>query len=224
MASVRADPKELVAQEEATEAATERVGEEMPTPHVAEARESYGAEVPSVAEATEGETEAPRSFEAEAMEARAPRTIEAEVVGTEATEARAPKTTKAGVAVVNVSAAKPVAQEVEAEVGQASIPPPVQGPPPLQESARKVEVHSISSDNTSWAKEVVDAKAVGTMEQLAPTSGEGSSALVRVQPEPHGWDHPRVLWQSQDDPEGESLFTLEDTAEGGHWDTFEQYR
>ena len=53
------------------------------------------------------------------------------------------------------------------------------------------------------------------MEQLAPTIGEGSTALVRVQPESRGWDHPRVLWQRKDDPEGEPLFTLEDAAEGG---------
>ena len=62
------------------------------------------------------------------------------------------------------------------------------------------------------------------MEQPALTSGEGSSALMRVRPEPHGWDHPRVLWQSWDDPEEEPLFSLEDMAEGGRWDTFEQYR
>ncbi|XP_066381632.1 uncharacterized protein [Miscanthus floridulus] len=53
------------------------------------------------------------------------------------------------------------------------------------------------------------------MEQPAPTSGDGSLALVQVRLEPHGWDHPRVLWQSRDDPEGEPLFTLEDAAEGG---------
>ena len=47
---------------------------------------------------------------------------------------------------------------------------------------------------------------------------------MRVQPEPCGWDHPCVLWQSRDDPEGEPLFALEDTVEGEHWDTFEQYR
>ena len=47
---------------------------------------------------------------------------------------------------------------------------------------------------------------------------------MRVRPEPRGWDHPCVLWQSRDDPEGEPLFTLEDMAEGGRWDTFEQYR
>ena len=47
---------------------------------------------------------------------------------------------------------------------------------------------------------------------------------MRVQPEPHGWDHPRVLWRSQDDPKGEPLFALKDAAEGGRWDTFEQYR
>ena len=62
------------------------------------------------------------------------------------------------------------------------------------------------------------------MEQPALLLDEGSSALVRVRPEPRGWDHPRVLWRSQDDPEGEPLFALEDTAEGERWSTFEQYR
>ena len=55
----------------------------------------------------------------------------------------------------------------------------------------------------------------GAMEQPVPTPGEGSSALARVRPEPRGWDHPRVLWRSRDDPEGEPLFALEDAAEGG---------
>ena len=78
-----------------------------------------------------------------------------------------------------------------------------------------MEVQTISSDNTSRGKEVADAKVASTTEQPAPTSGEGSLALVRVQPEPHGWDSPRVLWRSRDDPEGEPLFALEDMAEGG---------
>ena len=101
-------------------------------------------------------------------------------------------------------------------VGQALIPPLVQDPPPSQESAREVEVHSISSDDTSRGKEVADAEAASTTEQPALTSGEGSSALIRVQPEPRGWDSPRVLWQSRDNPEGEPLFTLEDVDEGRH--------
>ena len=88
-----------------------------------------------------------------------------------------------------------------------------------------MEVHSISFDDTSRGKEVADAEAASTMEQPAPAFGEGSSALVRVQPEPHGWDHPRVLWWSRDDPEGEPLFALEDVAKGGgRWSSFEQYR
>ena len=62
------------------------------------------------------------------------------------------------------------------------------------------------------------------MEQPAPTSGEGSLALMRVQPEPYRWDHPCVLWQCWDDPEGEPLFALEDAAEGGRWGSFEQFR
>ncbi|XP_066396504.1 cell wall mannoprotein PIR3-like [Miscanthus floridulus] len=146
-ASARADPEELVAQGEVTGAATERAGEETPMPCEAKACKSDGAKAPSVAEATEGKIEAPQTSEAEA-----PRTAEAEVVGTgapEITEARvagtgapktveagvagteAPETTEARVARASVSAAKPVAEEVEAEVGQPSIPLPVQDPPPV---------------------------------------------------------------------------------------------
>ena len=83
-----------------------------------------------------------------------------------------------------------------------------------------MEVHSISSDDTSWGKEVADAEAASTVEQPALTSGEGSAALVRVQPESYEWDHLRVLWRSRDDPEGEPLFALEDAAEGGALEYF----
>ncbi|XP_066392786.1 uncharacterized protein [Miscanthus floridulus] len=101
-ASARADPKEPVAQEEATEAATKQAREEAPMPHEAEARASDEAETPPVAEATEGEAEAPRTSEAKATEAGAPRTTEVEVA-------------KAG-----LGAVKPVAQDMETEAGQAS--------------------------------------------------------------------------------------------------------
>ncbi|XP_066323911.1 uncharacterized protein [Miscanthus floridulus] len=172
-ASARADPKEPDAQGEVTEAATKRVGKEAPMSLEAEAHELDEAEVPSAAEATEGEAEAPRTSKAEATEAGASRTTKAEVA-----EARAPGTTEAEVAEASMGAAESVAQEAEMEAGQASVPPPVQGSPLSQESAREVEVHSISSDDTSRGKEVVDAKAACTIEQPAPTSGEGSSALV----------------------------------------------
>ena len=102
--------------------------------------------------------------------------------------------------------------------------PLAQGTPLLRESAREVEVYPISSDDTSRAWEVVDAEETDAVEQPAPLLDEGGSALVRVRPEPRGWDHPRVLWRSQDDPEGEPLFALEDAAKGGRWDTFEEYR
>ncbi|XP_066311080.1 uncharacterized protein [Miscanthus floridulus] len=126
------------------------MGEGAPLPHEGEARESDGAEVPSVAEATE--VEAPRVSEAEAMEAGAPRTTKATAAGagapvtTEATmvEAKAPGTTKA-----DVIAARLSAQEVEMKAAEASVAPSVQGPPSLRESAREAEVHPISSDNTS---------------------------------------------------------------------------
>jgi len=171
--------------------------------------------VPLVAEATE--VEAPRVSEAKAAEARAPRTVEAAAAGagapatTEATmaEAGAPGTIEADVIV-----ARPSAQEVEMKAAEASVAPLVQGPPSLRESAREVEVHPISSDDTSRVQEAVDAEVAGVVEQLVSTPGEGNSALMRVRPEPRGWDHPRVMWQSQDDPEGEPLFALEDTAEG----------
>ena len=71
---------------------------------------------------------------------------------------------------------------------------------------------------------MADAEAASAVEQPASTSGEGSSALVWVRPEPRGWDHPRVLWRNRDDPEGEPLFALEDMDEGRHWGSFEQFR
>ena len=193
-----------------------QAGEEAPTPREAEALKPDEAEAPSIAEATEGEAEALRTSEAEVANAGTPRTTEAEVA-----EARAPGTIEAEVAEVGLGAMELEAQDAETEVGQASVPPLVQDPPPSQENAREVEVHSISSDNTSWGKEVADAEAASIAEQPALTSSEGSSALVQVQPEPHGSDSPRVLWRSWDDPEGEPLFALEDAAEGGCWGSFE---
>ncbi|XP_066385393.1 pre-mRNA-processing ATP-dependent RNA helicase prp5-like [Miscanthus floridulus] len=102
-ASARADPKEPVAQGEATEAAMMQAGEEAPTPREAEAIESGEAEVPSIAEVIEGEVEAPRTFKAEVAEAGASRASEAEVadagaprnIEAEVAEAGAPGTTEA---------------------------------------------------------------------------------------------------------------------------------
>ena len=62
----------------------------------------------------------------------------------------------------------------------ALVVPLVQGPPLLRESARETEVYPISSDDTSRAREVVDAKETDAVEQPAPLLDEGSSALVRV--------------------------------------------
>ncbi|XP_066333961.1 uncharacterized protein [Miscanthus floridulus] len=72
-ALARADPKEPVAQGEATEAATEQAGEEVPRTFEAEVAEARASEV-EVAD-----TGAPRTTEAEVAEAGAPRTTEAEV-------------------------------------------------------------------------------------------------------------------------------------------------
>ena len=85
-------------------------------------------------------------------------------------------------------------------------------------------VQAISSDDFSHGKEAADVEAASTVEQPAPDPAEGSSALVRLRPEPRGWNFPRVFWRNRADPDGEPVFALEDTAEGGHWDTLEQYR
>ncbi|XP_066333882.1 uncharacterized protein [Miscanthus floridulus] len=151
----------------------------------AEARESDGAKAPSLAKDTEGEAEASRSSEAEVVEAGAsaaevadvgaPKTIEAKAV-----EAKAPETTDAEVAEASLGMVEPTAQDAETRVGQGLVLPLVQYPLPSQESSREVEVHLISSDDASWGKEVADAEAASTVENLALASGEGSSALVQA--------------------------------------------
>ena len=98
------------------------------------------------------------------------------------------------------------------QTAAASVVPLVQGPPLVS-----------SASTTSRAREV-SSEGTNAVEQPAPLLDEGGSALVRVRPEPRGWDHPRVLWRSRDDPEGEPLLALEDAAKGGRWNTFEQYR
>ena len=207
--SVRAGLTESVPQGGAIEATPTPTGEGAPSPHEGKGRESDGAEVSSVAEATEvkahGVSKAEATAEAAAAEVEAPATIEATMAG-----AGAPGTTEAGVV-----AARPMAQEVEMKAAEASVAPLVQGLSSLRESTREVEVLPISSDDVSRAWEMADGEVVGAVEQPVPTPGEGSLALVRVRPEPHGWDHPCVLWLSRDDPEGEPLFALKDAVEGG---------
>ena len=100
----------------------------------------------------------------------------------ESSEAKAPTIAEAteGEAESSSGAVEPSAQDVETGAAQALVWPLVQDPPPSQESAQEVEVQAISSDDTSWGKDVADAEAASTTEQPAPTSGEGSSALVQV--------------------------------------------
>ena len=66
-----------------------------------------------------------------------------------------------------------------------------------------------SPADTSRGKDAANVEADSTAEQPLLAPGEGNSALARVRPEPHGWNHPRILWLSRDDPEGEPLFALE---------------
>jgi len=113
-ASARADPKEPVAQGEATEVAMEQAEEEEPMPCEAEAHESDEVEAPSVAEVTE----ALRTSKAKATEAEALRALEAEVAGVGAPWAAEVKAAEASLGMV-----EPVGQDAEMGVGQASVHP-----------------------------------------------------------------------------------------------------
>ena len=132
-ASARVDPKEPVAQGEATGAATEQAEEEEPTPCVVEAHESDGAGAPSVAEATRVEVEALRTSEAEVTGAEALWASTAVSVGI-----GAPRAAEVEVAEASLGMVDPVGQDADMGAGQASAPPLVHGPPPSQESAQEV--------------------------------------------------------------------------------------
>ena len=125
-ASARADPKEPVAQGEATGAATEQAEEEEPTPHEVEAHESDGARAPSVAEATKVEVEALRTSEAEATGAESLRASEAVAAGV-----GAPQVAEVEAAGASLGMMEPAGQDADMGAGQASVPPLVQGSPPL---------------------------------------------------------------------------------------------
>ncbi|XP_066354397.1 uncharacterized protein [Miscanthus floridulus] len=124
-ASARADPKEPVAQGEATEVAMEQAEEEEPMPREAEAHESDEAKVPSVAEATEAEAEALRTSEAEATEAEALRASKSKVAGV-----GAPRATEVEAAEASLGMVEPAGYDTEMGAGQASVPPLVQDLPP----------------------------------------------------------------------------------------------
>ena len=149
-----------------------------------------------------GANEAGASIIAEAIEgqAGAPKTsevraVDAGAIEVEVAEARAPGSVET--------------EAMEVETGQILAPP---------------LVRTISSDDSSRGKEAADVQAASTAERPVPDPAEGSSALVRPRPEPRGWNFPPISWRNRADPEGEPVFALEDTAEGGHWDTLEQYR
>ncbi|XP_066358215.1 uncharacterized protein [Miscanthus floridulus] len=177
-ASARADPKEPTTPGGAAEVALTQEGEVASPPHDGEARGSDAAEVPLATETTR--TEVPGVSQAGATETAAPETIEAAATGTgalataEATmaeagapetteammaEAGAPETTEAtmaeagapGTTDADAIVAGLPAQEMEMKAAKALAAPLVQGPPPLRESAREVEILPISSDDTSRA-------------------------------------------------------------------------
>ena len=123
-------------------------------------------------------------------------------------EARAPK----------ASEARAVDAATEVEMAEARAPGPVEAEAVGTEAGRASApplVQTISSEDSSRGKEAADAEAASTAERPVPTPAEGSSVLVRVRPEPRGWDSPHVVWGNRADPKGEPMFALEDVAEGG---------
>ncbi|XP_066385562.1 uncharacterized protein [Miscanthus floridulus] len=199
-ALARVDPKGPAAQGGVAEAApTQSNGAVVPfvaeAPGASEA-EAMEAPAPTTAETTAAAVGVSASTEATMAEVGAPKTAEAVIVEAGAPEAAEAMIAEAGAPEVTkavVMATRPSMQEARTQAAEASIVPLVQGPPLLRESARETEVYPISSDDTSRAWGVVDAGEADAMEQLAPLLDEGSSTLVRVRLEPHGWDHPREL-------------------------------
>jgi len=126
---------------------------------VAEAPGVSGAEAtedraPKTAETAVATVGVSASSEATMAEVGAPEAIEAIIA-----EAGAPEITKAV-----VMAARSSAQEAEMKAAEALVAPLVQGSPLLRESARETEVYPISSDDTSRAREVVDAEETDAVE------------------------------------------------------------
>ena len=114
--------------------------------------------------------------------------------------------------------ASAIAGAIEVEVAEARAPGPVENEAMEVETGQILApplVRTISSDDSSRGKEAADVQAASTAEQPVPDPAEGSSVLVRLRPEPRGWNFPRVFWRNRADPEGEPVFALEDTAEGG---------
>ncbi|XP_066380349.1 uncharacterized protein [Miscanthus floridulus] len=173
-ASARVDPKGPVAHGGVAEAApTQSDGAVVPfvaeAPGASEA-EAMEATAPTIAETTVAAVGVSASAEATMAEAGAPETAEAVIA-----EAGAPEVTEAV-----VMAARPSVQEAETQAAEALAVPLDQGPPLLRESARETEVYPISSDDTSWAREVVDVEETDAVEQPAPLLEEGGSALMRA--------------------------------------------
>ncbi|XP_066374036.1 uncharacterized protein [Miscanthus floridulus] len=221
MASVRVDPKEPAAPGGVAEAAPTR-SDGVVMPFVTEAPGASGAEAmeapaPTTAETAVSTVGVSASAEATMAEAGAPETVEAVIV-----EAGAPEVTMA-----IVMAVRPSVQEVEMQAAEASAVPLAQGPPLLRESARETEVYPISSDDTSRAREVVDTEETDCRGATAPLLDEGSSALVRVRPEPRGWDHPRSTTSALPPQEletrslGSQVFLR---RERGIWDQLQRQR
>ncbi|XP_066373226.1 basal body protein 10-like [Miscanthus floridulus] len=128
-------------------------------------------------------------------------------------------------------AAAPAA--VEATVGAAETPSAVEAteveveaPSVVEATEGEVEVEAptvAEALRTSGAK-VVEIAAPGNFGAEVVEDGISAAALEVETEARQASTLPPIQSELPDDPEGEPIFALEDVAEGGRWDTLEQYR
>ncbi|XP_066382966.1 uncharacterized protein [Miscanthus floridulus] len=117
------------------------------------------------------------------------------------------------------------AEVAPTQMGEGALPPhegeahePDEGKVPSVAEATEVEAPRVSE------AKAMEAGAPRTAEATAAGAGApATTEAMMMEAGALGTTKADVI-TSRDDPKGEPLFTLEDAAEGGRWDTFEQYR
>ncbi|XP_066351674.1 uncharacterized protein [Miscanthus floridulus] len=117
------------------------------------------------------------------------------------------------------------AQELVAQVGatQAAVGREEEEKPTLREAVAPAAVEAtMGAAETPSAVEATE----GEVEVEAPSVVEATKGRVEVEAPSvvEATEGEVEVEASTDDPEGEPIFALEDVAEGGRWDTLEQYR
>lgn len=143
----------------------------------------------------------------------------------EAAKAREAEAPKAGEGVADAATGVTMGM---AAAGRAPMSPRAKGQ--LQKRARRAEVHTVSSSESpkTQGKEAAEAEMASTAEGLAvsvPVAPGAREALglVRARDDPHAWGNTCVTWQDRANPEGRSVFVLDNFEEAGEWTAFLEY-